>query len=154
MIARLRRGHRFAAYGFWVLLPLGFYLATASEPIPQMSELPVELLRASPSNAQIDWLRMDAATGIEVGLVRDGRSAGAVALRPAEPLRRPDVLAYWLESEPAPGEGVPEGAVLAGRLHGARAVSLVTPSTGSGGLLLFSLGHQERLGWLPLGAKP
>lgn len=151
MIAKLRRRHRIAAYGFWVLLPLGFYLATATEPIPRMAELPVELQKASPSNAAVEWFRADATTRIEMGIVRDGPAAGSLALRPAQPLRRPDVLVYWLAAEPSAGEGVPEGAILAGRLDGARPVSLVTPESDAGGLLLFSLGHQERLGWIPLG---
>lgn len=153
MIAKLRRRHRYAAFSLWLLLPAALFLYFAAVPAPRMAELPAVLRKALPSNAEIEWRHTDAATGIEIGTATSGASKGALALRPAVPLRRPDVLVYWLAAQPEPGEGVPDGAIFAGRLDGARPVAVATPSE-SGGLLLFSLGHQERLGWIALGDVP
>ncbi len=150
MIARLRRRHGVAVLGLWLLLPLALFLYSAAAPAPRMAELPQGIRSASPSADEVEWLVSDAETGIELGRVGSGPAKGRLALRPLAPLKRPDVLVYWLASSPSAGDGVPEDAVFAGRLDGARAVSIAIPSE-AGGLLLFSLGHQERVGWIDLG---
>jgi hypothetical protein len=147
VIAKLRRRHRIAAFGFWMLVPAVFVLGSARSPAPRMDVLPEGLERSALVGDDLVWSAEDPASRIRIG--RTGRGAGSLVVEPLEPLRRPDVLVYWLAAEPAPGDGVPDGARLAGRLDGNRPVSVAAPAE-EGGLLFFSLGHQERLYWVPL----
>ena len=71
-------------------------------------------------------------------------------LQPLEDLRRPDVLVYWTARL---GErGVPDGAHLLGALAGTQRRRFALPEAAADGghLLLYSLGHQQRVASAPL----
>ena len=147
MIATLRRRHRLAAFGLWLLVPAVVWLGSSRSAAPKMDVMPAGIEKLGPAPAAGSWGAADSATGIR--LARKGET---LWIDPGDLPRRPDVLVYWSNDAPAPGDGVPADARLVGRLDGNRAISLEAPE-GSGGLLFFSLGHQERLHWLPLGAS-
>ena len=148
MIARLRRRHRIAAFALWLLVPAVAWFGSARTLPPTMDVIPGATDRADPLPTPGSWTTADAASGI-----RTARVDQALWIDPGELPRRPDVLVYWLAAAPPEGDGVPEAARLIGRLGGARPVAVASPPARGGGLLFFSLGHQERLLWLPLGAE-
>ena len=144
MIARLRRRHRVAALGLWLLVPSVLWFGSARTEAPRMDAMPAALQKSSAGPGSESWRVADASVGIRIA-----READALWIDPGALPRRPDLLVYWLQAEPPDGDGVPANARLAGRLDGDRPIALDVP-TRAGGLLFFSLGHQERVHWLPL----
>lgn len=139
------------AFTILLAVPAPLALGLEGAAPPRMAELPASIQPSVPAASQIEWLHIDGGAGIEIGRITEGGAEGLLALRPVSPLKRPDVLVYWLAEEPADGDGVPDDALFAGRLDGARP-SPARVGGADGGFLLFSLGHQERVGWVDLGA--
>jgi len=145
VIARLRARHRRVAFALPLLAPILLWVVAQRPAAPVMDALPAALL-GHPPTADVDWWSLPGEPRLELGVER---GSGRRALRATGPLRQPDVLVYWLPDPPGSGEGVPEGAILVGRLEGEGPLAFPPPGP-SGSLLLFSLGHQERVAWIPL----
>ncbi len=147
MIASLRRRHRWAALGLVVAAPLLLALGlSARRPEIRMDSLPAALADAAPeAPVLLDELpELWGETPIHTR--RYGAGGGGVAtvveLTPREPLRRPDLLIYWLPAGSA--ETFPERAELLGRLRGRHPQRFALPGPG-GTLLLHSVAHGETL---------
>lgn len=76
-----------------------------------------------------------------------------VSLVPIDLAGSPDLFAYVVEGEAA-GDGVPTGARLVGPVHPTRTTTFDLPegdvSSGASSLLVYSLGHGERVDAEPL----
>lgn len=147
MIRSLRRRHLFTVATLSIVLPLALALSLRSrQPEPlndDLSQLLAEI-RTAPADAP-------GETAAWPGLgstLRIGGGAGeprVVELSPPPRLRRPDVLLYWSATRPPDRGGLPERALLLGRLdHEAGGRYELPEGVGGGGFfILYSLGHGE-----------
>jgi hypothetical protein len=154
VIAPLRRRHRLWTGALALLVPAGFALAIARRPPrPELPAIPAALLDAAPAG-------LDALFAADVSVARVRMTARVLRgqgrlwleLDPDGDLRQPDVLVYWSPAAETQGR-LPADSHLLGRLAGARARRLPLPAAavpGSGQIVLYSLGHQELVGALPL----
>ncbi|MBY0399675.1 hypothetical protein K2X89_05225 [Myxococcota bacterium] len=169
MIRDRRRAHRRIHQALWPTLALVFAaLLTDRRPIDSREDWPTLLAHSArplggdetPASATSHalWSSRDAFGGwpARMALFADG----SVEIQPLRPLDRPELLVYWV-SEAQPGDRLPDSAHLLGRLAGplaqrftlpARALTRIgtasstaspEPSTASGALVVYSLGHQE-----------
>lgn len=151
MIRPLRQRHRWmipllalAGAGVFVLALL------ARGPMPVMDMLPTAL-QATPDPAAPTWETADRWG--DLGLTMQ-RRAHSLTLIPATALKQPDLLLYWVDTEPATATDVPSGALLLGAFGGAQAQTFDLPPHQDlpGHLLLYSLPQKRVLGTASLAA--
>jgi hypothetical protein len=158
VIARLRRRHRLWTGLLAVTLPPAFAFALWSRPSPlRMEDLPAALDPAAPAPGVVLWERDDLFGSMPARARLLAEVAGgppvAVELAPHADPMRPDVLVYWSAGD---AREIPPGAVLLGRLAGARTRRFELPEPArrtAGRLHLYSLGHQALLDSAPLRAS-
>ncbi len=140
MIRPLRKAHWMASLGLAVAAPAVLGLSLALRQSPPVHRGPLPGFPASTDLPDLVAGRNDSL-GI---VVMTEREAGLV-ISLSGPLRRPDVVAYWLAPDPA--EPLSQGTLL-GPVGSSRNVrySLPREAPASGGrLVLYSAAHREVL---------
>lgn len=139
MIAPLRRRHRAMFVVLAVAVPTLFLAALARRPeAPQVPKLPAELAGTAAAEAQPLELFAGYASSLAVN------ATGAhLTLEALEPLRAPDLLAYFsvdISADRLPADAHLLGPVAWGQ---ARTFALPPAAAGGGHVVLYSLAHQE-----------
>jgi hypothetical protein len=149
VIRPLRRRHAWLAPACLALLaPAGLFLGVlARRPMPTAAKLPRELASepaAPPGAGRTGTLE---AGGVRVALrAWDAEGGRVLELLPEEDVQEPDVLVYWTPGDPGADGPPPADARLVGSLAGAHARRCALPAGSGGSVVLYSLGHRERLG--------
>jgi hypothetical protein len=145
VIRPLRRAHRAIVTVLAVALPLAFVQALRGRnPVPA-GELSAAVLGSAPRADLPRLVGLRALDGVRleqrVFATPEGRLSVEVSLAPAS--AAPDALLYWAAADPGPAAGLPEHALLLGRLAGATRFALPPDAAGGGWLVVYSLIHQE-----------
>lgn len=155
MIAPLRRRHRWLTGSLALIVPVLYVLALSARPgAPSNESLPAALvgLPVEDAGGAGDLAFADLPV---TARVTGGGEDFRIELSPAEPLAKPEILAYWTASGSASGTALPAEAWLLGAFGGERPEAFAVPSAvlgREGHLVLYSLGHQEVLGSVSLPA--
>ena len=162
----LRRAHLRRSLGMALLLPLGLGAALWSREAPPIDDSELSGLHASSptSEAALEAAKLSRVefSGLGVALLpwyQTTEPVGGIELVAERQLAAPDVLVYWsaVESPLAPGADLAPDAMLLGTFPGGGSRHFDLPAAGQGGggqVLLYSLGHGEVLGALPLDPLP
>lgn len=150
MIYPLRRRHWRWLLLMTAFLPALFLLAIGSRvSTPPISSLPAVLSPMSLAGSEHgDWIALQGAVTGRVRTVGNHRQLG-VELELFSEVGYPDVLVYW-SGTPEEGSGLPDDAVLVGRVDDGRRLVLPLPAAtqGTNGILiLFSLIDGRTIGW-------
>ncbi|MEL7059054.1 MAG: hypothetical protein AAGN46_03395 [Acidobacteriota bacterium] len=154
MIEPLRRRHRWMLTTLAVALPVGVALALTARPPVAEGPLPAPLTAGSPETGAParDILR---AGPVELAVAHlDNR----IEVRATTPPSVPEPLVYWTPDVVIEGtRGLPGDAVFIGPLSMRRLLSAPAPapdatSAARGALTVYSLGHGEVVGSVPLPA--
>ena len=139
MIAPLRRRHRGMFVVLAVAVPTLFLFALAHRPrAPEVPELPPELAGTAPAESR----PVELFAGYASSLSTDATGTH-LTLEALEPLRQPDLLAYFCTE--APAGRLPADAHLLGPVAWGQARTFALPEAAAGGghVVLYSLPHQE-----------
>ncbi len=141
MIQPLRTVHRRAFVALAIFLPLILALglgARRSRPVPATPPL-TEVYAGQRSDTQ--WQKRAIRSRFYAGpnTVNHPRDT-FVTFDPTPKLNEPDLLVYWVSSEPQ--TSLPPQARLLGALSASRTFTLPQDANGSGYLVLYSLAHQ------------
>lgn len=140
MIAPLRRRHRTLFAVLTLTVPVVCALAIRNR--PQSLEASPDLRPAIIPQASDNTQSFNVLAGVATRVHGDPGTAW-LEIEPAEPLRQPDVLAYFSISEPT--DSLPVDAHLLGAVshQQPRSFALPTPASEGGHLILYSLAHQS-----------